>query len=352
MGNKRKTLQQVKTLTIKNFRLFFRSTGSIITIVFIPLLIVCSLFFFAWLIEKTKADCIDLDTKVYPNSQIPRCLVPETCKSVVYFVIEKPESEATERILESDPSFEIPEKKNPKPETSGNNFQTFNDLIQKSTENLRMTPSIKGPSKEKNSAETERSVLEDSFKPKKLDRIRKIMTLLADNNSLKMERDIEEVRVHSSREISEYTRAHRNQTQIAYIFCTSEWDISFNDMNLNIPCSFDNLQDRDMLFYSVHYNVTYGVDNPFMFSLSSGYPLNHLLVSAKKELDRAIIQSTADTPDFEFELSTKGFPTTTCLRFEGYDFISNFGSFFLYLPSAVFLALTLSSDSFSSSETC
>jgi hypothetical protein len=90
-----------------------------------------------------------------------------------------------------------------------------------------------------------------------------------------------------------------------------------------------------MLFYSVHYNVTHGVENPFMFSLSSAYPLNHLLISAKKELDRAIVQYSTNSTDFELDISTKGFPTTTCLRFEGYDFISSFGSFFLYLPSAV-----------------
>jgi hypothetical protein len=353
MINNRSTSQQVRILVFKNFKLFGRSTASIFTMIFIPLLIASSLFFFNWLIQNAKLECIELDTEEYQNQNLPKCVNPTDCKSIVYFVLEPMLDGQNERILQSgssiiaDSGSEVEDKK--ANNFSKKTFESFYDLISKSANNTtRMT--VSKPEKQaEDGLEEKATPLEESFKPKKLERIRKIMSILADNNSLDLNEDIKEVKVHSSREISEYTNSHRNQTQISYIFCNSEWDISFNQMDLAIPCSFENLTDQDMLFYSVHYNVTHGVENPFMFKLSSAYPLNHLLVSAKKELDKAIIQHTTNSTNFEFEFSTKGFPTTTCMRFEGYDFISSFGSFFLYLPSAVILIffLIFSSDFFS-----
>ena len=337
MVNKRSTFQQVRILISKNFKLFGRSPSSIATMIFIPLLIVCSLFFFSWLIENTKSQCIELDTEEYKNLNLPKCEIPNNCKSVVYFILEQEspdeglEDPENERILEAVDKKDNDSELNAKDLNRDQSQNKFLEVLKKMTSNETLF------SKRKTKEEVESkesSVLEESFKPKKIDKIRKIMNILAVNNSLEMENDVKEVRVHSSQEISDYTNSHRNETQIAYIFCNSKWDINFNQMNLDIPCSFDNMLDQEMLFYSVHYNVTHGVENPFMFKLSSAYPLNHLLVSAKKELDKAIVQYETGQ-DFEFDFNTKGFPTTTCMRFEGYDFISSFGSFFLYLPSAV-----------------
>lgn len=164
--------------------------------------------------------------------------------------------------------------------------------------------------------------------------IGRTMETLALNNQLGFGSDVKMLLQGSPAEINKYVQTHRNQTQIAVIFCTKSWDIFFDGYTLEIPCTFDRLSNKTMAFYSIYYNMTLGFQTPYFFKLNSPYPTNGLVVSLKKSLDEALL-TTFTNSTFKLSISTRSFPTTENKFFKDYDFVSTFGSFFFYLPMAV-----------------
>jgi hypothetical protein len=160
------------------------------------------------------------------------------------------------------------------------------------------------------------------------------MQTLAKNNQLGFGSDVKMLLQGSPAEINNYVQNHRNQTQIAVIFCTKSWDIFFDGYTLEIPCTFDRLSNKTMAFYSIYYNMTLGFQTPYFFKLNSPYPTNSLVISLKKSLDEALLTTFTES-DFKLTVNTRSFPTTENKFFKDYDFVSTFGSFFFYLPMAV-----------------
>lgn len=170
----------------------------------------------------------------------------------------------------------------------------------------------------------------------KEDWIENVMKKVAENSNLEFNKDVKLLAEGSPSDFSDYIEKNRNMTQIAIIFCTSKWEIAYNNFGTNIPCSFEQIIDKKMIFYSIHYNMTLGFEIPYFFKLNAPYPLNPVAVSLKKLIDESIIQHFTNK-DFKLKARTVSYPTTENKFLKDYDFISNFGCFFFYIPFAVIL---------------
>jgi hypothetical protein len=160
------------------------------------------------------------------------------------------------------------------------------------------------------------------------------MLSVSQQNSLEFQKDVKLLLQGSPSEINKYIQSNRNQTQIAVVFCTQSWDISFDGYTLEIPCTFERLSNHTMAFYSIYYNMTLGFQTPYFFKLNSPYPTNSLVIALKKSLDESLVRTFTSSP-FELNIHTQSFPTTENKFLKDYDFVSTFGSFFFYLPMAV-----------------
>jgi ABC-type multidrug transport system ATPase subunit len=165
------------------------------------------------------------------------------------------------------------------------------------------------------------------------DYVHDIMKSVAAQNDLEFGRDVRMIMQGSPADFSEYVAAHANQTQIAAIFCTTAWNISYGAYSASIPCQFERLTDQKLVFYSIYYNMTLGFEIPYLVKIGTTFPTNHMAVSLKQSIDQAIGRHFGD-PEFVLDIRTASFPATENKLFKSYDILSNFGSLFMYLPFA------------------
>ena len=160
------------------------------------------------------------------------------------------------------------------------------------------------------------------------------MSTLARNNDLNFGSDVKMLLQGDPADVLRYTDSHKNETQIAIVFCTKTWSVGFGKNSIQIPCHFEKLEDKKMVFYSIYYNMTLGFQTPYFVKLSAPYPTNKLVVSVKRAIDEALVEVLTKQP-FTLDLRMQSFPTTENKFLKSYDFMSAFGSFFCYLPTAV-----------------
>ena len=160
--------------------------------------------------------------------------------------------------------------------------------------------------------------------------IHKIMETVSEKNNLIYKKDTKNIlNTYNQTEITNYTNQHKNQTQIAIIFCTSEWQINFNEYSLKIPCNFEKLDDK-LIYYSIYYNMTHGFESPYFFKSNSTFPINEFVISTKRAVDEAIL-TVEGGEDFEYVVNKKSFPVIENLFYKNTDFMSSNGCFLFYL---------------------
>lgn len=161
------------------------------------------------------------------------------------------------------------------------------------------------------------------------------MAILARRNGLGFGTDVRHlVTTRDPYDIVKYTNAHRNQTEVGIIFCTDSWDIKFNNYTLEIPCTLEKLTDKKLIFYSVYYNMTHGIEAPYFFKINATFPTNYHALRAKRAIDEALVLQFSNQTEFEFNVTMRPYPSPGNKVFMEFDFISSLGSFFLYMPIA------------------
>ena len=169
------------------------------------------------------------------------------------------------------------------------------------------------------------------------------MRILAKKNELEFDRDVRNlVNTNDPREIVNYTNSHRNETMVGVIFCTDSWNISFNNYTLDIPCKFEKLHNKKLIYYSIYYNMTLGLEAPYFFKLNATFPTNDFVLKAKAAVDEALAIQFGEEDDFNFDIDVKSYPSPENNFYKDYDFFSSFGSFFFYLPLAFSFMIMIS----------
>lgn len=158
-----------------------------------------------------------------------------------------------------------------------------------------------------------------------------VMRLVAEDNGLAFGTDVRLLGVGTPADFSDHVAAHRNRTQIAVIFCTGVWGLRFGGVGVDVPCRFDRLADKRLVFYSLFYNMTLGFEVPYLVKAGATFPTNQLAVALKRSLDQSITRHFG-APDFHFDLQTASFPSPENRHMKEYDVVSNFGSLALFLP--------------------
>ena len=258
-------LLQIKTLTHKNLLLFFRKRGNVLTLLAIPLIISCSMYYVSYLIALSSHLSKNPEPSYTDVAQIPRCHSPANCTTVGYYVIGERE-----------------------------------------------------------------------------DWIDETMRTLAKRSRLEFGRDVKHlVTTKDPHDVVRYTELHRNQTEVGIIFCTSTWSIRFNNYTLDIPCRLEKLSDTKLVFYSVHYNMTLGIEPPYFFKSNATFPTNMHAVRAKRAVDEALAVQFSGDNEVSFDFRMRSYPTPENKYIKEYDFVSSFGSFFLYVPLAIGFMLVI-----------
>lgn len=168
----------------------------------------------------------------------------------------------------------------------------------------------------------------------KEDWIDEVMQKVAESNELEFGKDVKMVMRGSPADFDQHVQSHRNQTQIAVIFCTSSWQLSYKNFSLSLPCAFEQTVGQRMVFYSLYFNMTLGFQVPYLFKLNTPFPTNHIAISLKRSLDESLLRHFGND-DFELQISSVSFPATANKFLKGRDVSSLFGSFFCYMPIAV-----------------
>lgn len=185
----------------------------------------------------------------------------------------------------------------------------------------------------------------------------RVKEIIAKNNNLLPDVDVKMLGHGTPNELQTYIHANENKTQMYLVFCNTEWQISLSnsqkektdtkgvDLSLNIPCRFEQMADKQLVFYTLVLNASIGYSSPIFRSWLYPLAYNPVTVNAKKEVDEALILhfgsddlSTSEhrvTSDFKYHVTSQGYPVSTQRIFENFDFFSMRGSFFFYMPIAV-----------------
>lgn len=165
----------------------------------------------------------------------------------------------------------------------------------------------------------------------KEDWVFEVMRLVAEDNGLGFGTDVKLLGTGSPSDFSELIASQRNKTQVAVIFCTSDWKLGFGKANINVPCRFERLTGKKLVFYSLFYNMTLGFEVPYLVKVGASFPTNQLAIALKRSIDQSIIRHFG-LPTFTFDIKTASFPSPENRHMKEYDVVSNFGSLTLYLP--------------------
>jgi len=174
---------------------------------------------------------------------------------------------------------------------------------------------------------------------------------IAERNYMKFGSDVRIIGEGSPYDLQRHINQNPNTTQVYLVFCTDHWNVSLSDtassgpggdFSLNIPCKFEHMTDKQLVFYTLVVNATVGYSSPIFRSILYPLPYNPITVKTKKEVDQALMvyfgreaQNKKIDEDFTYEITTQGYPVSSQRIYRQFDFFSMRGSFFFYMPIAV-----------------
>ena len=110
-----------------------------------------------------------------------------------------------------------------------------------------------------------------------------------------------------------------------------------------MPCKFEHNPEKDMVFYSILYNMSLQ-ENAFFKTFNHPFPKDNNMLSLKIALDNSIIETKARKKGFkdipEIEISYQAYPHVADRMYQGADPVVSTGSFYLILvPLTVFMII-------------
>lgn len=191
------------------------------------------------------------------------------------------------------------------------------------------------------------------------DWINPVMEKVAQMNDLVFSKDVRLLGTGSPESFKKYALSNRNQTQASVIFCTDTWNITIPKLNrtidnnlerfegeissINIPCKFEKLEGKKLIFYNLIYNSSIDFRSPYFTDDTNAFPIDMIAVQTKRAIDEALISYFGTQPgsknviseDFRLDYYKQDYPKVP-LRFKkNASFVVNLGSFFFYIPIAV-----------------
>ena len=105
-----------------------------------------------------------------------------------------------------------------------------------------------------------------------------------------MNKDVKLLTVGKPNYFFNYLKNNPNTTYYSVVWCTDEWTIETEDYgNINIPCQFNQTNNKEMIFYSIYYNYSLadsGILKPVFYPMASDPWMTYLKIS----IDNAIIK--------------------------------------------------------------
>ena len=141
------------------------------------------------------------------------------------------------------------------------------------------------------------------------------MNIVADKNDLEFGKDVKQLTVGKSADLRDYMQANENKTYYAVLFCAENWNEqvefeTFSNENLYnftmteaekkktvtldfyMPCKFEKHPDKQMIFYSVFYNISF-IPNTFFLPPDIPEVKDLNLLTLKVSIDNAVLEQKA-----------------------------------------------------------
>jgi hypothetical protein len=122
--------------------------------------------------------------------------------------------------------------------------------------------------------------------------IEAVMKIIAERQNLVLHKDIQILSASTASNFKNWIEKNENKTQVAVIFCTDNWDVEFEkgQPSQYIPCQFTAKNtDKELVFYTIAYNMTIGYENPYFHDVLTPYPVNKVAMATKRAVDEAIL---------------------------------------------------------------
>ena len=75
---------------------------------------------------------------------------------------------------------------------------------------------------------------------------------------------------------------------IGVLFCTSEY-LLYEDLGISIPCKFEEVQGRKLIFYTIVYNWTLNFRSPFLSDQTAHWPKDAFALRLKTSIDNGLV---------------------------------------------------------------
>jgi hypothetical protein len=176
------------------------------------------------------------------------------------------------------------------------------------------------------------------------------MEFVAKDNQLILGEDVVRVPTTYPTDFNDYLSKHMNKTQIGILFCTEEWRLS---PQYNLPCKFEQLVGKKLIFYSIVYNNSLLFKSPYFSTWKASYPKDDIAFALKLSVDNAIISYFSKeldnlNPDYKFRaedvleskltnIDLQEYPKVMSRFYQGYDVAAQYGAFYYFIPYMVVL---------------
>lgn len=193
------------------------------------------------------------------------------------------------------------------------------------------------------------------------------MKIVARKNDLEYNKDVKPLTIGKSSELKDYLMRKPNMTYYAILFCgDDQWheeveietlgDDIYNftkaeddtgtgsiKFNFYMPCKFEKQKNKEMLFYSLLYNMSLQ-DNPYFSNLRTPLYKDNNLLSLKMSMDNAVLEYKSKERGLdivpEIEISYQAYPYLQDRIFLGADAVAIYGAIYLVLiPLSAFMIL-------------
>lgn len=117
------------------------------------------------------------------------------------------------------------------------------------------------------------------------------------------------------------------------MFCTDKWKLD-NNPSLAIPCQFERITQKKLIFYTIIYNYTLLYKTPYLSDFRMAYPKDAYATSLKRSLDNAIMNEFINgTEDHQYlYVSEQSYPRIPNRFIEGIDVAGNYGAYYFFAP--------------------
>lgn len=168
------------------------------------------------------------------------------------------------------------------------------------------------------------------------DYIKNIMSDIAYNNKLSIERDIKLISIGDYDSYVNYIEKHVNKTEYGILFCMDYFMIS----NVSIPCRYEYIvdkegKDKNMFFYTIMYNVS-NSPNSFLLMPDQPSPTDSRLTKLKISVDNAYLNYfnnlTGNTHNNSINVELQSYPMTQNRLYQNTDIEGSGGSFYFFFP--------------------